>query len=534
MILSPCFLFFFLFVCFVFCPLCLSAPGPFVDEWGNPQKIFVLASFNKISKVDGVEQLFSTDLYLTQYWIDRRLQAENVTVDSVFDTESMFTPQLDFVNGNSVTSLVDSPYYFITRPWWATDELMAANNFTDSDIWSVCDQRYTGDFTVLLDFEEFPYDSQNAELKIESLYTAENLVLEFYKPITPDNLKSVLPLKFSVIGWNVHGVAISAFNQFYTSYQDSYHRLVIQVHLTRQPDYYVNKFISGVVLLVLLSVMLFVLPVNEADRMSATLATFAGLITYLFVITQDSPRVPYSTRLDSFMAFSFYITAIMFFIHGFLYLFCQVEDEQENQQEKEVEEELLSFRGNTGFGDPANNRKRIRAIVTQFQAEKILSRQGTLNHIPVEEQVNFIPNVPMNNPTQPINQAPTTANSPDIEVQDKSDQQDLELSIKQRQNISSNEYEGERPHSSISMPNLNNAGGAVSSFRNNKQKEPKQLKSGILSHPRIQRALTWLRSWAITRQSDYFFVVLFSFVYLIGSAYILKGPIINKQGIAEE
>ena len=39
--------------------------------------------------------------------------------------------------------------------------------------------------------------------------------------------------------------------------------------------------------------------------MMGTLSSFAGLVTFLFVASGDVPKVPYQTRLDTFMTFSF-------------------------------------------------------------------------------------------------------------------------------------------------------------------------------------------------------------------------------------
>lgn len=58
---------------------------------------------------------------------------------------------------------------------------------------------------------------------------------------------------------------------------------------------------------------------------------FSGLITFLFVASGDTPKVPYQTRLDLFMMFSFVIVAVIMFIHGALYYFR----EQGFQGEKE-------------------------------------------------------------------------------------------------------------------------------------------------------------------------------------------------------
>jgi len=68
--------------------------------------------------------------------------------------------------------------------------------------------------------------------------------------------------------------------------------------------------------------------VDEADRMMGTLSSFAGLVTFLFVASGDVPKVPYQTRLDVFMTFSFICVAVMLVLHAMLYYWreCDIEE----------------------------------------------------------------------------------------------------------------------------------------------------------------------------------------------------------------
>lgn len=72
--------------------------------------------------------------------------------------------------------------------------------------------------------------------------------------------------------------------------------------------------------------------------MMGTLQIFAGLITFLFVASGDTPKVPYQTRLDLFMLWSFMNVALMLFIHGTLYWWreCDVEDLLKERDEEKI------------------------------------------------------------------------------------------------------------------------------------------------------------------------------------------------------
>ena len=64
------------------------------------------------------------------------------------------------------------------------------------------------------------------------------------------------------------------------------------------------------------------------------MTVFGGLVTFLFVASGDTPKVPYQTRLDVFMLFSFLNVAVMLVIHGALYYWreCDIEDFLAEQQ----------------------------------------------------------------------------------------------------------------------------------------------------------------------------------------------------------
>lgn len=64
------------------------------------------------------------------------------------------------------------------------------------------------------------------------------------------------------------------------------------------------------------------------------MTVFGGLVTFLFVASGDTPKVPYQTRLDVFMLFSFLNVAVMLIIHGALYYWreCDIQDFLDEQQ----------------------------------------------------------------------------------------------------------------------------------------------------------------------------------------------------------
>jgi hypothetical protein len=164
------------------------------------------------------------------------------------------------------------------------------------------DQRYQCDFTTPLNMRAFPFDRQFMEFLIESYWEVDTLQIIFAEQ---DKINYLLPTDMpDIVGWSWIQNGYRAMTQDYPYNGGQYHRLIIRTLLERQPDYYLTKIVSGSMLLVYMCVWVFSLAVDEADRMMGTLSSFLGLVTFLFVASGDTPKVPYQTRLDVFMVFS--------------------------------------------------------------------------------------------------------------------------------------------------------------------------------------------------------------------------------------
>jgi len=296
---------------------------------------WIQMQYVEIHNIDGVEQAFHADFYMKSTWA-----ADNVGNFSVGDVlksetvnDKIWTPQLDFINAREeVTRLVDEPFAFVDAPDFTPTYPDPSNpgqrlpyTKLDSEIWVTEDQRYQCDFTTPLNMRAFPFDRQFMEFLIESYWEVDTLQIIFAEQ---DKINYLLPTDMpDIVGWGWIQNGYRAMTQDYPYNGGQYHRLVIRTLLERQPDYYLTKIVSGSMLLVYMCVWVFSLAVDEADRMMGTLSSFLGLVTFLFVASGDTPKVPYQTRLDVFMNFSFICVAVMLFIHGGLYYWREVDVE---------------------------------------------------------------------------------------------------------------------------------------------------------------------------------------------------------------
>lgn len=299
-----------------------------VDDETNsvPCNVYVGISFNDIQKIEDAEQTFSADFYFSGYWFDPRLD-ENSTYDKTYN----FFPAFDFINiqGEPPVALV-ADSRDITFPCYPTA-------FVDSSVpdathfgkpWVCYNQRFTGSFTTPLDLKDFPFDTQSMMVRLESAFWNNRSVI--FRPSRPEAafVSSLLPPGLDITEWRILGTELVMRNTFYPVYQESYNTFLTRINLKRLPDYYMLKFASGAILLVYMCIAIFMLEVQEADRMMGTLSVFLALISFVFVATQSIPRVAYQTRIDQFFFFSFLMTFIMMFLHAVFYYFRPEEKEE--------------------------------------------------------------------------------------------------------------------------------------------------------------------------------------------------------------
>jgi len=302
----------------------LAAAQDFPPLYPGTQTVYVQMLINAIEKIDGVEQQFQADFYVSLYWQDPAITMCNAT----FDPALSWVPDIDFQDTNGKPdTLLDDTYTVICN----IGEIAAAA--TPSNVpWIEFDQRYTGLFKTPLDLHTFPFDTQAASIKIES--GNWNSTFLKWEPVTPEAEFEATPLPngFKVTEWDVKNADLSRFDNYYSTYGQYWNRFQVLVFLDRQPAYYMYKVVSGSILLVYMCIAIFALEVEEADRMMGTLTCFLALISFVFVASSDLPKVAYLTRIDKFCFVSFLFVAMMMFVHAIQYMFREPEGEGEGEK----------------------------------------------------------------------------------------------------------------------------------------------------------------------------------------------------------
>ena len=257
----------------------------------------------------------------------------------------MWNPQVEFPNlRGSVTTTISNPYSIVSAPTSYLNDLNDGASILSKwgNTWVVSDQRYSGTFSTTLYLQNFPYDKQDVQIFIESaLYDEATVKLMFPNSLEP----KLLPSGFNIPEWNIRSDATSlnVTSNYYAIFQASFSRASVYIHLSRQPDYYINKIVVGVIFLILMNMCIFGLEVDESDRMMGTISIFLALVAYLFVLSGDVPKVAYSTRIDSFMNVSFYFVFFSMAAHCTFYILNEIYGDSDEEKEfKEKEAKKLS------------------------------------------------------------------------------------------------------------------------------------------------------------------------------------------------
>jgi len=261
---------------------------------------------NQISQVDAVNQAFFADFYLQAWWQDSTFYDAGQQ-----STATTLDPTIEFQNADGSITCSNNAYYAIDGPTGVT-----------GDNWVTSNQRYFGGFNSPQDLANFPFDKQDLVLGIESNLWDNNLII--FEVIDGFN-DNMIPTDFNVTEWNpVSGTDFVPFynitTHFYPNFNQNYSRLEIHVPLARSSNYYVFKIFLGSILLVLMSIAIYSLDVEDNNRIMGSITVFLALISFLFVAGSSIPKVAYETRLDDFMNFSFLVVFFMMITHSVNYL----------------------------------------------------------------------------------------------------------------------------------------------------------------------------------------------------------------------
>ncbi len=140
-------------------------------------------------------------------------------------------------------------------------------------------------------------------------------------------------------GWNISTTGATVYIKDYPSLGESYTALKLSLRLVRIPDYYITRYVWGVVFLffsvthstqppppppnihsahpslssplithprktansVAMALLVLFVPGDEPDRLGFVQSSFLGIVSWQFILVSSTPVTGYNTKLDNFM-----------------------------------------------------------------------------------------------------------------------------------------------------------------------------------------------------------------------------------------
>ena len=167
-------------------------------------------------------------------------------------------------------------------------------------------ERFTTDVQVDFDFRQFPFDTQDFRIVVDSLFPEENYHftdLPGFSIISPDHGED----EFVIGDFTTEITTVQT-----TAIEDAStrSRFIFAFTAPRHLDYYVLRFFIPILLITLVSWFIFFLK-DYTQRIEAASANLLLFIAFSFSIADNYPRLGYMTFLDGIMTVTFMINTFV-------------------------------------------------------------------------------------------------------------------------------------------------------------------------------------------------------------------------------
>ncbi len=253
----------------------------------GPTRVSVAVWVANIDKIDSVAQTFSAHMFLAARWQDPRLAHQESQGTIQLSLDDVWRPPFAIANAAS----------FIRHTLPEVVEVDPEGNVTYR-------QGFIGTFAQPLDLRNFPFDEQvfrvhgvvpgysPAELELVPDETFVDAGMREAAGIAED---ITLP-DWKITRWTAGPRPYEAVPWVETA------GYAFEFEAARSSAHYVLKVILPLVLIVMMSWTVFWIdPENAGSQISVAVTSMLTLIAYRFAVGGEVPRIPYMTRLDTFI-----------------------------------------------------------------------------------------------------------------------------------------------------------------------------------------------------------------------------------------
>ncbi len=262
----------------------------------QPIEVGIGLVLEQIIEVNQQSEFFATVANLSMEWTDPSLafNPEDCQCDFKIYSEEQFK---DFL---STTNSKWPDFSFKNQQgnrWTQNRNVILFHNGK-----AVYTERFTTDFQVDFDFQQFPFDTQEFFIRIDSIFPEE-----FYTYYNLDQVSSVSSDtgedEFILQDLSVDISNTSTSNGIVSSY-------IFSFEAPRHLSYYIFRIFVPILLIIIISWVTFFLK-NYTHRIEVASANLLLFIAFSFSLADNYPRLGYLTFLDAVMAIMFITNALV-------------------------------------------------------------------------------------------------------------------------------------------------------------------------------------------------------------------------------
>ena len=262
---------------------------------GRPVAVAVNYRIDLLYGVSSADETFALDFFMSERWVDPRLQ---------FNSSRFPLPSGDILRLPSDSPWRPDTYFFNSIRCAVSDSLLKLDPAGSGLVtWT---RHQTCTFYTPFDLQQFPFDSQALPIqRLSFFYNSTELALSY------SDLGCFQPdprLDYSNALWDLPSYECDV-----TRYNGVQDELVSWLYVQRKWQAYVLKMIVPMFLIVIVSSFsYFVDPAAAPARVGLSVAIVLTVSTFNLLVSQDLPKINYSTLLDWYVwkCFLFVIAAV--------------------------------------------------------------------------------------------------------------------------------------------------------------------------------------------------------------------------------
>lgn len=255
------------------------------NDEGGPTVVSVNYFILSIPEISAAENSFVGDFYLDLHWTEPKLIGRD---EDDVDWKSVWGPDVEFPNARDVEKDFEN---------WLLDSK------TGEIIYQT---RVRANFSSTMTVRDFPFDSQQLEIHMESgAHTADEVVLKLLESSKGNHVKRKLK-KDGLAEW--HMGDISSQSEVHKLEFDGtvYSTFKININVLRRGGYYVYKIVLPFSFIVLMSFSAYFMEASEiSDRVGTAIEAALTATAFQVVVNESIPKVGYLTFLDIYLMTTF-------------------------------------------------------------------------------------------------------------------------------------------------------------------------------------------------------------------------------------